>query len=62
LNLELLCTNGVCWLPKLFLKKQQMFINSGLENVTYTWISRTRENHETIIQEIDELESELLLI
>jgi len=47
---------------KLFFKKQQMFINSDFENVTYTWFSRTRVNLETIIQEIDKLESDLLLI
>jgi len=39
-----------------------MFINSDFENVTYTWFSRTRVNLETIIQEIDKLESDLLLI
>ena len=48
--------------PNMFFIKQQMFINSDFENVTYTWNCRTRENHETIIQEIDKLESDLLLM
>ena len=48
--------------PNVFFIKQQMFINSDFENVTYTWNCRTRENDETIIQEIDKLESDLLLM
>jgi len=48
--------------PNMFFIKQQMFMNSDFENVTYTWNCRTRENDETIIQEIDKLESDLLLM
>jgi len=46
--------------PNMF--SQQIFINSDFKNVTYTLNCRTRENHETINQEIDKRESDLLLM